>query len=318
MKRLRVVALLLPLGALAAWGSCAIYDPSLLGGDAGADVAQVDAGPEAATCTLAKYLDRPAKDDDAGASVADIVLAVQRFDFAPSNDAGVLRGFDLDQRCTCPGSGSCVPLKGAPTICDDDAGRDNSAAQLLDTFTKIASAFSPQKLNQKLQNGEFGLIVRVRNYNGAPNDTSVEAALFLSNGTTSATDGGAPITPKFDGKDSWTIDPRSLLGGVAPPYIPQPNTTDSAAYVRDGVLVASLSTADLEFNAGTGLGSLHVNMTGVVVTGRLVPDGAGTYRIDDGVLAGRWHPRNFSRPSRRSRIPSPATSYAATRRRTVH
>ena len=292
--RVAVVALLLPLGALAVWGSCAVYDPSLLlPGDAGTDVTEPDAGPEAASCALAKYPERPAKDDDAGANVPDIVLAVQRFEFAPSGDGGVARGFDLDERCTCPGGGSCVPLKGAPTICDDDAGRDNSAAQLLDTFTKVASAFSPQKLNQKLQNGEFGLVVRVRNYNGTANDTSVETALFISNGTTSATDGGPPITPKFDGNDSWTIDPRSLLGGVAPPYIPQPNTTDTAAYVRDGVFVASLAAADLEFNAGTGLGSLRVNMTGVVVTGKLVPDGAGGYRVDDGVLAGRWPSQKF-------------------------
>ena len=294
MTRARLVTLVLPLGALAAWGSCAVYDPSLLlGGDAGADVAQDDAGPEAATCARATYPDRPAGDDDAGADAGDIVLAVQRFDFAPNVDGGVLRGYDLDQRCTCPGASSCVPLKGAPTICDDDAGRDNSGAQLLDTFTKVASAFSPQKLNQKLQNGEFGLIVRIRNYNGTANDTSVEAALFLSNGTPSATDGGPPIVPKLDGNDSWTIDPQSLLGGVAPPYIPQPNSTDTAAYVSDGVVVASLANADLELNAGSGLGSLRVNLTGVVVTGRLVPNGTGGYRVDDGVITGRWPSQKF-------------------------
>ena len=293
MNRSHAVILLLPLGALAAWASCAVYDTSLLlAGDAGADVAQ-DGGPEAAACVRAAYPERPAADDDGGVVLPDIVLAIQRFDFAPNGDAGVLRGFDLDQRCTCPGPSSCVPLKNSPTFCDDDAGRDNSGAQLLDTFTKVASAFAPQKLNQKLQNGEFGLIVRVRNYNGTANDTSVDTALFLSNGTASATDGGAPIVPKFDGNDFWTIDPRSLLGGVAPPYIPQPNTTDTAAYVKNGVLVASLATADLEFNAGTGLGSLRIGMTGVVVTGKLVPTGTGSYRVDDGLLAGRWPSQKF-------------------------
>lgn len=294
MRTSRLVLLALPLGALAAWASCAIYDPSLLsGGDAGADVTQTDAAAEASTCASATYPARPAADDDGGADAGDLVLAVQRFDFSPDTDGGVLRGYDLDHQCTCPGPGSCVPLKGAPTLCDDDAGRDNSSAQLLDSFTKLATAFSPAKLNQKLQSGEFGLLIRVRNYNGTANDTSVEASLFLSNGTPSATDGGAPLPPKFDGTDSWTIDPRSLLGGVAPPYIPQPNSADTAAYVRDGVLVASLAAVDLEFNAGSGLGSLRVNMTGAVVTGKLVPDGSGGYGIDDGMLAGRWSAQKF-------------------------
>ncbi len=288
MHRGTVVGLIFAASIVAAWASCAVYDTSLLvPGDGG--IVPGDGGPDAFACNGATYPARPASDDP-GVDAGDLTFAVRQFDF-PS-DGGASRGFDLDRACTCPGPGSCVPPKGAGPMCDDDAGRDNSGGQLLTQFTSFATSYNPQKLNQRMQAGEFGLLVRIRNYNGAPNDTSVEAALYISNGTEPQVDGGPPKTPAFDGTDVWTVDPRSLLGGIAPPYIPQPNSVDTAAYVRDGVLVASLANADLELAAGSGLASLKVNMSGVVVTGKVVQKN-GVWSISEGVLTGRWPSRKF-------------------------
>ncbi len=274
--------------ALAIWASCAVYDSSLLvGGDAGPPS---DGGADVLACNAATYPSRP-DGEEAGVDAGDLTFAVQRFVF-PGADAGVAaRGYDIDRQCTCPGPGSCVPPNGTKPYCDDDAGRDNSGGQLLTTFTSFATSYNPDKLNTRIQAGEFDMLVRVRNYNGLPDDGTVEAALYLSNGT-GAADAGTPPVPKFDGTDTWTVDPRSLLGGVAPPYIPQPNSVDTSAYVRGGVLVASLSNADIEFAAGTGLASLKVNMTGVIVTGKLVETN-GVWSVREGTLTGRWAARKF-------------------------
>ncbi|CAN5263587.1 hypothetical protein BH09MYX1_BH09MYX1_17880 [soil metagenome] len=291
MRRSTLFGLILGGSAIGVWASCAVYDTSLLtSADSGVDAGK-EGGPDAFACNAATYPVRP-DFDELGADAGDLVFAVKRFDFPTDGGTISQRGFDLDRACTCPGAGSCVPPKGASASCDDDAGRDNAGGQLLTTFTSFATSYNPDKLNTRIQAGEFDLLVRVRNYNGASDDTSVEAALYLSNGTEPAADGGAPNVPKFDGTDVWTVDPRSLLGGIAPPYIPQPNSVDTAAYVHGGVLVASLANADIEFAAGAGLASLKVNMSGVVVTGRITMVN-GVYTVSEGTLSGRWPARKF-------------------------
>jgi hypothetical protein len=287
MRRPTVLAIVLGAAGLSVW-ACTVYDRTLLL-DADASPSS-DASADVFVCNAATYPSRP-DGEEAGVDAGELTFAVQRFVF-PTSDGGVTaRGYDIDRTCTCPGASSCVPPKGSSVYCDDDAGRDNSGGQLLTTFTSFATSYNPDKLNQRIQAGEFDLLVRVRNYNGLADDTSVEAALYLSNGTDPQGDGGAP-TPKFDGTDTWTVDPRSLLGGVAPPYIPQPNSVDTSAYVRGGVLVASLANADIEFAAGAGLASLKVNMTGVVVVGRLVKEG-NVWALREGTLTGRWAARKF-------------------------
>lgn len=273
------------LGAVAVAAACAVYDASLLTpSDGGADAG--DGGGDVVACNAATYPSRP-DGDEAGADVGELYFALRSFTLTVGADGGPPVGWDIDRQCTCPGPPSCIPPSGGDKGCDDDAGRDNAGGKLLQTFTSFATSYDAQRLNQRIQAGEFDLILRLRNYNGARNDTSVEASLFLSNGTVAQSDGG-PKVPAFDGNDVWTIDPRSLLGGVAPPYIPQPNSVDTSAYVRDGVVVASLSNADIEFAAGAGLASLRVNMTGVVITARLEKNATGQWSVKEGVLDGRW------------------------------
>ncbi len=280
------------VAGLAAWASCAVYDASLLvPAEAGAETGTPpDAGDGGTGCDHASYPPRPDHDDDGGVDAGDIVLAIDHFDFNLDAGApGTLRGYDLDHTCTCPGAPSCIPPE-AGTVCDDPNGRDDSAGVLLINFTTYADVFKTEKLNQNLANGTFNFVIRLRNYNGTANDTSVEAAVFVSDGTNNG-DGGI-VPASFDGGDSWAIDQGSLLGGVGPPYIPLPNSVDTSAYVTDGVLVASLASAELQFASGAGLGSLHVKLSSAVITGKIVPSGS-SYRIDEGTIAGRWPSRDF-------------------------
>lgn len=293
MLRFRaIMAFLVALaGAVAIWASCAVYDTSLLvNGDAGDAAPPVEAGADAG-CAHASPPDRPTKDDPAVLDGGELTFAVNHFDFPPLiNDAGPLRGYDLDRNCTCPAQPSC---KSPKQQCDDDAGRDNVGGVQLDNFSKFADSFTPGKMNLRLAMGTYGLLLRLRNWNGSPNDTSVEAAIYVSKGTPTIGDGGARVQPKFDGTDVFTVAQSSLLGGVAPPYIPLPDAVDTTAYVRDGVLVASGTNVKVELSTNDqGLTYLELNLTGAIVTATLTKSGNG-YRLENGVIAGRWPVRKF-------------------------
>lgn len=275
-------------------GACAVYGPSLLvGGDAGVDggvpAEAGDAGDP--PCSAARFPDRPATDDGTP-SQPEIVLAMRELVLDPDAGAGALRGWDLDRRCTCPGRPSCNPIE-AGVVCDDPAGRDNSAGLLFASFSAFAGdAFNTQKLNQKIQSGAFTVLVRLRDYNGGKNDQQVNTAIFLSNGMKGSEDGGTPQAPKWDGTDEWTVDPASLFGGTGPPYVPLPDAVDTSSYVTDGMLVATLNEVNVEFTSGSGLGNLHLDVTGAIVTGHPMQKN-GQWTIEDGVLAGRWGSRRF-------------------------
>ncbi len=268
--------------------SCGIYDTSLLLPrptpiDASTD-GDVDAGDG---CLRARWPSRPAADDpDAGADTPVIVDALRALDFGVS-DAGVSQtaGFDLDGVCTCPLPDfpqSCRTLPGVKPRCDLADGRDNTASVLIDTFRHFSNAFSQDATNASLEGGEFGILIRIRNYNGTANDVSVEVAVFSSSGNDGAQDGGVPKRPQHDGRDRWTVDPASLVAGSAPPYLPV--SVDANAYVSQGRFVA---TVDFPVSLGVATGSSIVELKGSVVVGSLVPDGQ-SFRIENGVLAGRW------------------------------
>ncbi len=316
MSRVRSIVVAALAAMLAIGISCAVYDRTLLlDGDAGAADA-ADGGDATSSCAHAAPPERPKADDPAVLDGGELTFTVAHFEFAPYvNDAGVLRGYDLDRSCTCPDTPSCKSTK---PQCDDEAGRDNVGGIQLDTFSKFATAFTPDNLNDRLATGIYGFLLRIRNWNGAPNDTSVEVSLYVSKGTelvpadAGTTDGGKSdagdagksdagtpdagfvrVVPKFDGNDTFTVAKSSLLGGVAPPYIPLPDAVDTTAYVKDGVLVASGTTIKVELSTNNaGLNYLEMNLTGVTVSAKLVQV-SGHWELQDGVIAGRWPVRKF-------------------------
>lgn len=273
---------------LLVWAGCAVYGAELLdagngadaGGDAGADV--TDSGPTG--CGHARPPTRPSADDPGGADT-EFVTVLTGLDFGL--DAGASRSFDLDDRCTCPDEESCKPAPGAAKHCDDDAGRDNAGGPLLAKFAALSSQFDPNGVNTRISKGGNTLIFRVRHWNGLPNDTSVELAVFISRGTLPLDDAGVGPVPKYDGTDQWAIDSASLVGGVAPPYVA--TYSDVNAYVVGGVLTATL---DFPLSLGGGYANSFFSLSGARVVGLLEKLAAG-YHLKDARVVGRWGSRSL-------------------------
>ncbi len=282
MKKARWIPLAVAPFVALAWGACSIYGNSLLlpvtSTEAGADAG---GGPDSADpCQHALAPNRPEKDDPDGGDL-ELIEALTGLDIGA--DAGATpHSLDLDRTCTCPGPESCRTT--APTHCDDSQGRDNSAGALFLKFAKLTDAFNADNVNKGVKNGRSGLLLRLRHYNGLQNDTSVEFALFTSNGTV-LPDGGAGPVPLHDGNDRWSASPASLLGGAGPPFIP--NYVDINAYVNNGVLVANADfLVRLISNANP------ITLHGGVLIAALVPQGA-TFALKQGRLTGRWSARDL-------------------------
>lgn len=268
--------------ALAASAACTLFNPlEEYGVGSARDAAAPESGdPDARACAPSRWPSRPATED--GSGDIELVQALRTFSADPTTDAGGPPGYDLDGVCTCPEPESCAARPGAPQPrCDGPGGVDNAGGDLLTTIAQLADRNADT--NARLRSGDYGMLIRVRRYNGGANDREVEVAMFLSNGTDGIQDGGVPPTPAYDGNDRWTVEPRSLAGGAGPPYIPI--HVDTNAYVAGNVLVATV-------NFPLRLGRMAIELSGSVVTGTLVEDGTG-YRIDDGVIAGRGSTRSL-------------------------
>lgn len=280
-----------------AWAACSIYGNSLLLpapiAEAGADAGGVDSSDP---CEHALAPNRPDKDDPDGGDL-EIVEAVTGLDLG--FDAGTSAfSLDLDHTCTCPGPESCRTT--AATHCDDSQGRDNSGGALFLKFSKLSNTFNSDKLNSALTNGKSGLLLRLRHYNGLANDTSVEFALFTSNGTV-LPDGGSGPAPLHDGNDHWSASPASLLGGSGPPFIA--NYIDINAYVNNGVLVAN-ADFPIRLISNANPFTLH----GGVLTAVLVPQ-AKSFALKQGRLTGRWSARDLLTTLQIEKDPFSTTSY---------
>lgn len=281
--------------SVTAWAACAVYSSDLLLQsaplDAGADAgdAATDASPpnpDADTCAHAYPPSRPATDDPSDASDIEVVIALTSIDFGLDGGRTTL-SYDLDRVCTCPGPESCAPTQGAPAHCDDPGGRDNSGGELFGKLASLDPSLDPSSVGLSFQQGKSGLLLRLRNYNGQPNDHSVEAAVFASNGLMANADGGS-TPPKHDGKDEWSASPGSLLGGIGPPFIP--TAVDVNAYVTGDELVVNVDFP-LHFSGGWDNVQPFV-LHGSYLTGTLVHVN-GSFGITGGRVAGRWSTRQL-------------------------
>ena len=181
-------------------------------------------------------------------------------------------------------SAFCVMPIGIRT--HDEAGVDNSGSALIRQFSSQAGFFDQAYINTKISQGVFGALIRVKGYNGQLNDTKVELSVYVSSGT-EGIQKGMPAVPKLDGKDKWTIDPVSLLGGtIVDGGGPVPNIYDLNAYVRDGFLVANVDNFPLALGGGTGEGLVTVELSGSVIVAKLEPY-QGVFKAS-GIIGGRW------------------------------
>ena len=119
--------------------------------------------------------------------------------------------------------------------------------------------------NDDIEAGARTLIVAVRDYNGAADDTDVTVGLIASEGLDSASDGG----PRWDGTDMWSHTDKWLSGPTLP----------LSGYVKDHVLVTRPTNLVMSF----GGFSLRLRLASIV--GTIDPVAPG--RLLDGVVIGR-------------------------------
>lgn len=270
----------LVLGSAAALQSCVL--PEFQVGsppDAGAP----DAPPEQETSTPppicgATYPDPPNVADEM--PNGSYVLALRSIELG--EDSTAPPGYDLDGQCTCVNEAgpTCV---GNIQQCDAPNGIDNTMAKLMKLVSVAAGlgSFGSAYFSAKANDGSWGTLIQIDNYNGLENDPKVDVAVFISPGF-GMTDAGPP---KWNGSDPWPVSAASFDGdaGGVPIY------KSAGAYVSDNVLVAALPTASLVISGG--IETITINISGGVLTGRLQGAG-GLFRLTDGIIAGRWREKD--------------------------
>jgi hypothetical protein len=165
-----------------------------------------------------------------------------------------------------------------PPVCDADGGADlGSTNALLELYSVDGEGLDDQKV---LSSGSHGIVLRIRGYDGLPDDARVEVDAFVSSGT-EGVQSGTPAPPRHDGTDVWTVEPSSLYSSSVPPYYP--TFADINAYVSGGVLVAAI---DFPLH----LGGLVVDLQGSVLTATLshrAGEPPTAFHVDDGQVEGR-------------------------------
>lgn len=280
---LRVAAAVLRVAAaLAATtiAGCKVYDPALVA-DAGGGV---DARTE---CASRVPPPRPDVPDGDGPEVAFGLRMV----VMSQGDEWASYGYDVDGFCTRGPSfdGECIPPGGARAPADGPEGVDNVFGQ---SFFPLVALTTPdlEASSREAQEAGQGLpILRVRGWNGQPDDPRVDIAVMQA---VFGAPGGAesdpppppmdPVTsrPVWDGRDwFWVRDDAFLEGDLERPRI-----RDDNAYVAGGVFVARLpDRVDIVFPADEY--GVLVRVTGASATGRVSDDGM---MMESVRVAGRW------------------------------
>jgi hypothetical protein len=193
-------------------------------------------------------------------------------------DQGVV-GLDLDLTCSCHGKGaSCIePL----LHCDDSQGRDNSAGGIfgLLTFALRSEVFSSAAFTKQAEDGNWTILIRVKDYNGTANDAQVEFDWYLSTGF----DTTSTAKPRWNGSDVWKVTSSSVNGAS----LDNPLYLDKHAYVSNNILVTSMTETPIPLRIGN-LGHVSFTLSNAGMLARIQYNPAlKTYRLVDGQMVGR-------------------------------
>ena len=300
----RLLSLALPLFAFA---GCSYYDSSLLAArgtnstDAGQDVSHETGGDvaddgngvadssdarddsqEAQTCGHARPPDPPSV-TNAGGDI-EFSVAVNSVDFGDVTGNPEQIGYDLDFRCTCQGQGDGCKRESWATAdsCDGPDGRDNLTGSFISSIALLFDDFDSEAWTEAVRRGEWGLVLRVRNYNGQPDDDQVTLEWLVTDQYYEDKPDDSYV-PAWDGTDTWPIRATSLEdqdGGVYD--INKPKFLDEYAYVSDGVMVGSLTETTFQLSA-----DYAVDLHGAFITANVVQQG-GDWVLENGLLASRW------------------------------
>jgi len=276
MKRPLTLMLLL-FGSAA----CSVYDPNL-----------VNQG-------LAGVPDRPPEGTSKASDDVEAIFALRNISLEQSGDRWRRFGLDLDgiNTASVNDPAECVAADGQPTL-DGDNGIDNSFGQhVLPTVVGLISCLEDNiALNQGLGFGT--VLLRLREWNGTPNDAKVDVSVVSAVDGTSADDvsafewggpSGATLMlpgsraeappPAWDGEDLFYVDPGSLVAGD----IRHPLVWKTDAYISGGRVVLPVDTATT-FVFLTGPGSFWLSLDGYLLAD-ISEDGR---TLEKGLLAGRF------------------------------
>jgi hypothetical protein len=285
--RARLIALtLVPIAALLTVAACTIVDtlkvPSeVADASDGGTVTGMDM--DGSPCGRFGYPDPPAT--FATGDDIEVRTAVSELDFG-SFDGGPIEsvGYNLDLVCTCPQAQSCTVSKAGTMNCDDPGnGTDNNVAKLVNGTAKVDGLDIVGNAQRSLAFARNGILLRLSQYNGMPDDSTVTLSLYASGGPTTPTDDGSagtPVNPTFTKSDLWTVDKNGLVPGASPSIYAALVTT--SAYVSGGTVVAR----DLSFVLRLDE-TILVTLDNAAITAKIVKKGSDFY-FEDGRIVGRW------------------------------
>lgn len=270
---------LTPLVVLVA--ACSVYDPSLM------------------TKGLASVPDRPPANTSSADDDVEAVFAFRNVSLDHSGDRWRRFGLDLDglNTASLDDPAECVTADGNPDL-DGEKGIDNSFGQhVLPTVVSLIACLED---NIALNQGRgFGtVLLRLREWNGKPNDAKVDVSVLSAvdgtslddasrlewggaDGATLMLEGGSEEAPPpaWDGEDTFFVDPSSLVAG----QLSHPLVWKTDAYIRDGRVVLPVDTA-ATFVFLTGPGSFSISVNGFLIAD-ISDDGQ---ILEKGLLAGRF------------------------------
>ncbi len=242
---------------------------------------------------------RPPASTSSEADDVEAVFAFRNVSLDQSGDRWRRLGLDLDGMNTASvlDAAECVAANGQPPL-DGDKGIDNAFGQyVLPTVVGLVACLEDNiALNQG--GGRGTVLMRLRNWNGGPNDAKVDVSAFSAvDGTSlddvSDLDWGGPSgssllrsgsveeapDPAWDGNDYFFVDPSSLITGD----LDRPVVWQTDAYISSGRVVLPLDTS-ATFVFLTGPGSFSISINGFVVA----DIGEDGQTLEKGLIAGRF------------------------------
>ncbi|MGB9338785.1 MAG: hypothetical protein WCB63_06095 [Polyangiales bacterium] len=261
--------------------ACSVYDSSL-----------VEKG-------LAGVPVRPPSSTSSEADEVEVIFALRNVSLDQSGDRWRRFGLDLDGSNTksIVDDAECVAANGHPPL-DGDNGIDNAFGQYV--LPTVASLVACLEDNIALHQGcgRGTVLLRLRNWNGTPNDAKVDVSTFSAVDGTSLDDvsdlqwGGDTASslllpgsaneapdPAWDGDDYFFVDPSTLITG----NLDRPVIWQTDAYVSNGRVVLPLD-AGSTFVFLTGPGSFSIAINGFMIAD-ISQDGQ---TIEKGLIAGRF------------------------------
>jgi hypothetical protein len=224
-----------------------------------------------------------------------VIAAVRIFDLGIDTGGGP-SGFNLDKTCSTDiATSSCTTEVDEATFAgygkDFNAqGGDNAGFSLLQYLAQQGDSFKPASVNQRLQAGEYGIVVRVTRWNGLPDDPDVLVEIFPAIGVWKQLDGGTETDggkPTFTAVDQWMRDERFRLA----PGLDSSSIKSATAWITGGKLVATFPDLTFAVSVPDDPKKLDIHVRDAYVAGTLAADG-GEY-VTDVVAGGRWKTSDF-------------------------